>query len=68
MENRKPFKLREVLILYNGGQVMLSLYMLYEVSQIKYMQPNLHTSIYIIYLCCFLVNINAGDFETLINA
>lgn len=30
MENRKPFKLREVLILYNGGQVMLSLYMLYE--------------------------------------
>lgn len=30
MANRKPFKLKEVLVLYNGGQVLLSLYMLYE--------------------------------------
>ncbi|XP_017777182.1 PREDICTED: elongation of very long chain fatty acids protein AAEL008004-like [Nicrophorus vespilloides] len=30
MANRKPFKLREVLVLYNGGQVLFSLYMLYE--------------------------------------
>lgn len=30
MANRKPFKLKEVLVFYNGGQVLLSLYMLYE--------------------------------------
>ncbi|XP_022916141.1 very long chain fatty acid elongase AAEL008004 isoform X2 [Onthophagus taurus] len=30
MMNQKPFKLKEVLILYNGGQVLFSLYMLYE--------------------------------------
>ncbi|KAJ8954317.1 hypothetical protein NQ318_005904 [Aromia moschata] len=30
MENRKPFKLREVLIVYNGAQVLYSLFMLYE--------------------------------------
>ncbi|XP_074036572.1 very long chain fatty acid elongase AAEL008004 [Leptinotarsa decemlineata] len=30
MENRKPFKLREVLIIYNGAQVLYSLFMLYE--------------------------------------
>lgn len=32
MENRKPFKLREVLVAYNGAQVLYSLFMLYEVS------------------------------------
>lgn len=32
MSNRKPFKLREVLIAYNGFQVLFSLYMLHEVS------------------------------------
>jgi elongation of very long chain fatty acids protein 7 len=31
MANRKPFKLREVLIAYNGAQVFYSLLMLYEV-------------------------------------
>lgn len=30
MANRKPFKLREVLIVYNGAQVLYSLFMLYE--------------------------------------
>ncbi|XP_057668518.1 elongation of very long chain fatty acids protein AAEL008004-like [Diorhabda carinulata] len=30
MENRKPFKLKEVLIIYNGAQVLYSLFMLYE--------------------------------------
>lgn len=30
MANRKPFKLKEVLVLYNGGQVLFSLYMMYE--------------------------------------
>ncbi|XP_072381501.1 very long chain fatty acid elongase AAEL008004 isoform X1 [Diabrotica undecimpunctata] len=30
MENRKPFKLKEVLILYNGAQVLYSVFMLYE--------------------------------------
>ncbi|KAJ3643354.1 hypothetical protein Zmor_026071 [Zophobas morio] len=30
MVNRKPFKLREVLITYNGAQVLYSLFMLYE--------------------------------------
>lgn len=30
MANRKPFKLKEVLILYNGAQVLYSLYMFYE--------------------------------------
>ncbi|XP_018567405.1 elongation of very long chain fatty acids protein AAEL008004 [Anoplophora glabripennis] len=30
MENRKPFKLREVLVIYNGAQVLYSLFMLYE--------------------------------------
>lgn len=30
MANRKPFKLKEVLVLYNGFQVLFSLYMLYE--------------------------------------
>lgn len=32
MANRKPFKLKEVLVIYNGFQVLFSLYMLYEVS------------------------------------
>lgn len=32
MANRKPFKLKEVLVVYNGFQVLFSLYMLYEVS------------------------------------
>ena len=35
MVNRKPFKLREVLITYNGAQVLYSLFMLYEVRQLK---------------------------------
>ncbi|KAF7270231.1 very long chain fatty acid elongase AAEL008004-like [Rhynchophorus ferrugineus] len=30
MANRKPFKLKNVLIIYNGAQVLLSLYMMYE--------------------------------------
>ncbi|XP_045475588.1 elongation of very long chain fatty acids protein AAEL008004-like [Harmonia axyridis] len=30
MANRKPYKLREVLILYNGAQVLYSAFMLYE--------------------------------------
>ncbi|ENN71674.1 elongation of very long chain fatty acids protein 7 [Dendroctonus ponderosae] len=30
MANRKPFKLKEVLFVYNGAQVLLSLYMFYE--------------------------------------
>ncbi|XP_044754913.1 elongation of very long chain fatty acids protein-like [Coccinella septempunctata] len=30
MANRKPYKLREVLILYNGAQVLYSCFMLYE--------------------------------------
>ncbi|CAG9772895.1 unnamed protein product [Ceutorhynchus assimilis] len=30
MANRKPFKLREVLVVYNGFQVLLSSYMMYE--------------------------------------
>lgn len=32
MENRKPFKLKNVLVIYNGFQVLFSAYMLYEVS------------------------------------
>lgn len=35
MANKKPFKLREILIGYNGFQVLFSLYMLYEVSYSK---------------------------------
>lgn len=35
MANRKPFKLREVLIVYNGAQVLYSLFMLYEVSILR---------------------------------
>ncbi|XP_060528263.1 elongation of very long chain fatty acids protein AAEL008004-like [Cylas formicarius] len=30
MMNRKPFKLKEVMIVYNGAQVLFSLFMLYE--------------------------------------
>lgn len=33
MANRKPFKLKEVLVIYNGFQVLFSAYMLYEVSR-----------------------------------
>lgn len=36
MENRKPFKLREVLVIYNGFQVLFSLFMLYEVNVLKF--------------------------------
>lgn len=32
MRDRKPMQLRNTLILYNAGQVMLSAYMFYEVS------------------------------------
>lgn len=32
MVNRKPFKLKEVLIYYNGAQVIFSLLMFYEVN------------------------------------
>lgn len=32
MRDRKPYKLREVLIAYNGAQVLYSLFMLYEVT------------------------------------
>lgn len=32
MRDRKPMKLRNTLILYNAGQVLLSGYMFYEVS------------------------------------
>lgn len=32
MANRKPFKLREILIYYNGAQVLFSSIMLYEVN------------------------------------
>lgn len=31
MANRKPFKLKEVLFVYNGFQVVMSSWMLYEV-------------------------------------
>lgn len=34
MENRKPFKLREVLLVYNLLQVLFSAFLIYEVSQI----------------------------------
>ncbi|XP_030768348.1 elongation of very long chain fatty acids protein AAEL008004-like [Sitophilus oryzae] len=30
MANRKPFKLKNILIVYNGAQVLMSLYMMYE--------------------------------------
>lgn len=36
MANRKPFKLKEVLFVYNGAQVLLSLYMFYEVSLVRF--------------------------------
>lgn len=39
MANRKPFKLREVLIAYNGAQVLYSLFMLYEVSALNMTFP-----------------------------
>lgn len=32
MQNRKPFKLRTVLVIYNGAQVLFSCFMLWEVS------------------------------------
>lgn len=32
MENRKPFDLRHIMVVYNFGVVALSLYMVYEVS------------------------------------
>lgn len=33
MANRKPFKLRKILVVYNSAQVVFSLVMLWEVSQ-----------------------------------
>lgn len=38
MENRKPFDLKKVLIVYNFSVVVLSLYMCYEVSDFSHMQ------------------------------
>jgi elongation of very long chain fatty acids protein 7 len=32
MENRKPFKLRKLLIVYNFAQVLFSLYLFYEAA------------------------------------
>lgn len=32
MENKKPFELRQIMVLYNFSVVTLSLYMTYEVS------------------------------------
>ena len=36
MEERKPYQLREVLIVYNFAMVLLSLYMVIEVSSVIY--------------------------------
>lgn len=36
MANRKPFKLRGILVVYNGIQVIFSLIMLWEVSVLHY--------------------------------
>lgn len=34
MENRKPFELRQLMVIYNFGVVALSVYLTYEVSTI----------------------------------
>lgn len=36
MENRKPFQLRKVLIVYNFLQVLFSAWLFYEVSSNEY--------------------------------
>lgn len=36
MANRKPFKLNNVLVIYNAGQVVFSFVMLWEVGSIVY--------------------------------
>lgn len=39
MENRKPFELRKILIVYNAAQVLFSMWLFYEVSaKIRYPQ------------------------------
>lgn len=48
MANRKPFKLREVLILYNGFQVLFSLFMLYEVmSWYPCLEPRITSTVHV---------------------
>lgn len=40
MANRKPFKLNNVLVLYNAGQVVFSFVMLWEVGSIVNIKMN----------------------------
>lgn len=40
MADRKPYKLDKVLMVYNFGQVLVSIYLVYEVSFIKLVKSN----------------------------
>lgn len=48
MRDRKPMQLRNTLILYNAGQVLLSAYMFYEVSSSFYISIQVHFCFFII--------------------
>lgn len=58
MANRKPFKLKNVLIFYNGAQVLASLYMFSEVSMLKqqmWHSPSRNQVQYSHYRTCYTV-------------
>lgn len=44
MANRKPFKLNNILVLYNAGQVIFSFVMLWEVGSVTEIKTNLYTA------------------------